>query len=104
MVDHHTTPIQRSVSDLTLAKKSHSAGLGCPDGLTFLADETLTMNQKIAAVETYKPLFKGMLELIIGPMFAGKSTELMRRVKRHGHSGKSCLFVKYANDTRYSKD
>ena len=42
-----------------------------------------------------------MLELIIGPMFAGKSTELLRRVKRHEISGKSCLYVKFAADVRY---
>mmetsp|Transcript_14171 Transcript_14171/g.19266 ORF Transcript_14171/g.19266 Transcript_14171/m.19266 type:complete len:199 (+) Transcript_14171:175-771(+) len=42
-----------------------------------------------------------MLELIIGPMFAGKSTELLRRVRRHSISGKECLYVKYAADTRY---
>ena len=59
------------------------------------------MSEKLAASEHYKPNFKGMLELILGPMFAGKSTELLRRVKRHAISGKSCLFVKYAADTRY---
>ena len=45
-----------------------------------LDDETLSIGEKVAASELYKPNFKGMLELIIGPMFAGKSTELLRRV------------------------
>ena len=67
----------------------------------FLLDDSLTIKEKLAASEQYKPHFKGMLELIIGPMFAGKSTELLRRVKRHAISGKSCLYVKYAADTRY---
>ena len=66
-----------------------------------LANERLTMSEKLAATESFKPEFKGMLELIIGPMFAGKSTELLRRVKRHAISGKNCLYVKYAADTRY---
>ncbi len=26
---------------------------------------------------------KGRIEMIVGPMFAGKSTELMRRIRRH---------------------
>jgi len=39
--------------------------------------------------------------MIIGPMFAGKSTELLRRMNRHRHSGKACLYVKYVDDTRY---
>ena len=66
-----------------------------------LDDETLSIGEKVAASELYKPNFKGMLELIIGPMFAGKSTELLRRVQRHAISGKRCLYVKFAADTRY---
>jgi thymidine kinase len=37
-------------------------------------------------------------------MFAGKSTELLRRVKRHEISGKKCLSIKYAQDNRYSEE
>ena len=44
---------------------------------------------------------RGRIEIIMGPMFAGKSTELLRRVKRHEISGKSCLNIKYIDDTRY---
>lgn len=39
--------------------------------------------------------------MIIGPMFAGKTTELMRRVKREIHARRSCFVIKYAKDTRY---
>lgn len=46
----------------------------------------------------------GSIELIIGPMFAGKSTELLRKVKRHEISGKRCLYIKYSEDSRYSQD
>ena len=92
------TPVTRprvdEMESLAL-KRSHS------EGPHHLNDETLSMNEKLAASAVYKPEFKGMLELIIGPMFAGKSTELLRRVKRHAISGKSCLYVKYAADTRY---
>ena len=45
---------------------------------------------------------RGRIELIMGPMFAGKSTELLRRVKRLEISGKRCLSVKYSADQRYS--
>lgn len=41
------------------------------------------------------------MELIIGPMFAGKSTELLRRVRRNEIAGKKCLYIKYIEDTRY---
>jgi hypothetical protein len=47
---------------------------------------------------------RGRIELIIGPMFAGKSTELLRRVKRHEIAGSKCLRIKFAGDVRYSED
>jgi len=47
---------------------------------------------------------RGRIELIMGPMFAGKSTELIRRVKRIEISGKKCLMIKYSADQRYSSD
>jgi hypothetical protein len=50
------------------------------------------------------PKLKGHIELIIGPMFAGKSTELLRRMKRLEVAGNKCLRVKYSEDTRYSSD
>jgi thymidine kinase len=43
-----------------------------------------------------------MLNLIIGPMFSGKSTELLRRYRRYKLAGKKCLLVKHVSDTRYS--
>lgn len=46
-------------------------------------------------------MFRGRVELIIGPMFAGKTTELMRRVKREIHARRSCFVIKYSKDTRY---
>ncbi|XP_038633212.1 thymidine kinase, cytosolic isoform X2 [Scyliorhinus canicula] len=47
---------------------------------------------------------KGQIQIIFGPMFSGKSTELMRRVRRFQIAQYDCLVVKYANDTRYSKE
>ncbi|KAF6097665.1 thymidine kinase 1 [Phyllostomus discolor] len=41
-------------------------------------------------------------EVILGPMFSGKSTELMRRVQRFQIAQYKCLVIKYAKDTRYS--
>ena len=38
----------------------------------------------------------GALELIIGPMFSGKSTELLRRVRRHAFARRSTIVVKYS--------
>ena len=44
----------------------------------------------------------GSIEATIGPIFSGKTTELLRRVKRYSHCQKSCVVVKYAGDLRYS--
>jgi thymidine kinase len=45
----------------------------------------------------------GSIVLICGPMFAGKTTELMRRVKRELFAQRKCCVVKYAKDSRYSE-
>ena len=42
----------------------------------------------------------GSLEVIIGPMFSGKTTELMRRIKRHMVIGHKPLIINSIKDTR----
>jgi thymidine kinase len=49
-------------------------------------------------------IVEGNLQLIIGPMFSGKSTELIRRVRRYQHARLECLVVKYMFDDRYSEE
>lgn len=44
----------------------------------------------------------GKLELILGCMFSGKTSELLRRYRRYSFGGKKCLLVKYDKDCRYS--
>ena len=43
----------------------------------------------------------GKIEMIIGPMYSGKTTELLRRSRRYFYSGKKCLLIKHSDDTRY---
>ena len=47
---------------------------------------------------------RGRIQLILGPMFSGKTTELIRRCKRFQIANCRCAVVKYAKDTRYSVD
>ncbi|BES95638.1 Hypothetical protein NTJ_08447 [Nesidiocoris tenuis] len=47
---------------------------------------------------------KGKLQVVFGPMFSGKSSELIRRVQRYHLAGYKCLVVRYAHDNRYSAD
>lgn len=41
---------------------------------------------------------RGEIQLIIGPMFSGKSTELLRRIKRYKIANKRCIVFKHEWD------
>jgi len=45
---------------------------------------------------------RGMLELILGSMYSGKSTELIRRATRCSIANKNCIVIKSKMDDRYS--
>lgn len=46
----------------------------------------------------------GKLNLIIGPMYSGKTSELLNRYRRYKLGNKKCLLVKFEDDTRYDND
>lgn len=46
----------------------------------------------------------GKIELIMGPMFSGKSTELLRNIKRYKIKKKKTIVISYIGDNRYSKE
>lgn len=45
----------------------------------------------------------GRIELIIGPMFSGKTTELKRRIEREKIGGKKVVIIKHSLDNRANK-
>ena len=45
-----------------------------------------------------------MRELITGCMFAGKTSEMLRRMRRESIAGKATMLVCHASDTRYTSD
>ena len=47
---------------------------------------------------------RGQIQVILGPMFSGKTTELIRRLKRYQFANHKCLIVKYQRDIRYDKE
>ena len=49
-----------------------------------------------------KTINKGRIELIVGPMFSGKSTELLRIIRRYKVKNLNPLIVKYDKDNRYN--
>jgi thymidine kinase len=44
------------------------------------------------------------ITLIIGPMFSGKTSELIRLIDRKWIAGKKCLIIKNTKDDRYDND
>ena len=46
---------------------------------------------------------RGNLETIVGAMFAGKTSELLKRILWAEHQGKKILVVKPIIDNRYSE-
>ncbi|KAJ3451828.1 thymidine kinase cytosolic [Anaeramoeba flamelloides] len=48
--------------------------------------------------------YDGQIQLILGPMFGGKSSELMRRIEKYSLANKKCRIIKFARDMRYSID
>lgn len=45
----------------------------------------------------------GSITLFLGPMFAGKSTELLRSARKAKYSRKKCILIKHSKDDRYAE-
>ncbi|WP_033160868.1 thymidine kinase [[Mycoplasma] collis] len=52
----------------------------------------------------YKKFYKGMIEVIVGPMFSGKSDELLKRIRILKYAKIKTLIVKHSFDKRFSTD
>ncbi len=46
----------------------------------------------------------GKISMIVGPMFSGKSTELINIVNRYTYKNKKTIMVKFNMDNRYSDE
>jgi len=46
---------------------------------------------------------EGRIELILGPMFSGKSTRLIERIRKYTYKEKKTIMIKYYADQRYSE-
>lgn len=46
----------------------------------------------------------GEITLILGPMFSGKTSELIRLIRRYTCAKRRCVVIKYSKDNRYSDD
>ena len=55
----------------------------------------------MTALDNISYQYSGTLHLILGPMFSGKTTELLRIYNRYNIANKKCVLIKYKNDNRY---
>lgn len=62
-----------------------------------------TKKKHLAPLQRYQTEKGGMIQVIFGPMFSGKTTELLRRMRRYRIRGDACLLLK-TRDTRYTDD
>ena len=51
----------------------------------------------------HQPIYGGWIEVVCGPMFAGKTEEIIRRIRRLEYAKKTVLVFKPAIDNRYSE-
>jgi len=49
-----------------------------------------------------KQRYTGHIELICGPMMSGKTSELLRRIRRYAIAQRNCLLIKHVKDDRYA--
>ena len=52
-------------------------------------------------IQIMKPSNEGYLEIILGPMFSGKTTQLIQIYNNYTYIGKKVVVVNYADDKRY---
>ena len=61
----------------------------------------ILINKRMAIINLMSQIIiRGKIELILGPMFSGKSSELFRRVQRHSLAKRKCIIGKYSKDPR----
>src|SRR4051812_31408504 len=61
----------------------------------------MTSNPKI--LEYDMEIDNGYVELILGPMFSGKSTMMVHKIDRQVWAKKKCVIIRHAIDKRYDE-
>ena len=86
-----------------LAQRCCSGGANNSSDDAGSATVTAAVDVRPCGYDFGSPPSRGQVQLLIGPMFSGKSTELLRRVRRYQHARHKCLLIKSAKDGRYSQ-
>ncbi|ELP93037.1 thymidine kinase, cytosolic, putative [Entamoeba invadens IP1] len=65
--------------------------------------DTTVLLSPVVQKDDMKKTYDGSIQLIMGPMFSGKTTELIRLIKRFTVSKKRTVILKYTKDVRYGE-
>ncbi|TYI55833.1 hypothetical protein E1A91_D11G167800v1 [Gossypium mustelinum] len=65
---------------------------------------SIALNLTDRVGSSYPPRVSGEIHVIIGPMFAGKTTSLLRRIRSERNNGRNVAMIKSSKDTRYAID
>ncbi|KAH7533457.1 thymidine kinase a [Ziziphus jujuba] len=74
---------------------------------SFKSSLPFSATDRLSSVPTthhYHHRTSGEVHLILGPMFAGKTTSLLRRIKSESNNGRSVAVIKSSKDNRYAVD
>ncbi|GMI66277.1 thymidine kinase 1a [Hibiscus trionum] len=63
---------------------------------------SIPLNSKDLSGSYHQHRASGEIHVFIGPMFAGKTTSLLRRIKSESNNGRNVAMIKSSKDTRYA--
>lgn len=85
-----------------IMEDSNSQGASSGQAQAAVAPQTTTVETRDSGTNAYGGYGpRGQIEVIMGPMFSGKSTELLRRLQRQRIAKKNVLLIKHSSDQRY---
>lgn len=64
---------------------------------------SLSLHSSTSSLTNPNNELRGSIELILGPMFSGKTTELCRRMKRYSRARVNTMMIKHTTDNRYTE-
>ncbi|KAK8588544.1 hypothetical protein V6N13_087453 [Hibiscus sabdariffa] len=63
---------------------------------------SVALNSSHLSGSSHQQRASGEIHVFIGPMFAGKTTSLLRRIKSESNNGRNVAMIKSSKDTRYA--
>lgn len=81
-----------------------TTAIEAPSGAFMFPDVGDTPPRTVTSKMGCTASFAGSIELLIGPMFSGKTTAMISKIRQASFAQKKCYLIKYARDTRYTDE